>query len=91
MKKLFAVLSVSCFLFTLIMLMHLSQGWEIGFFDYLFGISLFTPILINVFGVISAFFSAKGTTRKTLVLINSLMINCFGILSFVAIYGFQEP
>ena len=91
MKKIFTVLSAICFLLTFFMLMYLTQGWEIGFFDYLFGISLFTPIFINVLGVISAVFSVKGTTRKILVLINSLMIICFAVLSFIAIYGFQEP
>jgi len=73
------------------MIIFLSQGWEIGLFDYLIGISLFTPILINVLGVIRAFFSAKGTTRNILLIINSLMIICFGFLSFLAIFGFQEP
>ena len=91
MKKFFTALPVICFLLIFFMLMYLSQGWEMAFFDYLFEISLFTPIFINVLGVISAFFSLKGTTRKVLVLINSLMIVSFGILSFVAIFGFQEP
>lgn len=91
MKKFLAVLSVTCILFTFLMLMHLSQGWEIAFFDYLFGISLFTPIFINGLGVICAFFSAKGSTRNILVLLNSLLIIIFGVLSFVAIFGFQEP
>ncbi|RDW20208.1 hypothetical protein CWR48_05755 [Oceanobacillus arenosus] len=91
MKKFFAILSVICFLLTFFMLMYLSQGWEIAFVDFLFGISLFTPIFINILGVISASFCAKGTTRKVLVLINSLMLIYFGVLSFVAIFGFQEP
>lgn len=91
MKKVFTVLSVFCFLLTLFMLFSLSQDWKIGFIDYLFGISIFTPIIINILGVILSIFSTKGATRIILVMINSLMLICFGVLAFVAMFGFQEP
>ncbi|MBP2079697.1 hypothetical protein [Oceanobacillus polygoni] len=91
MKKFYTALSIICFSYSFLMLMYLSTGWKIAFVEYLFEMSLFTPIFLNVLGIISACVSTKGTTRKTLVIINSLMIIYFGVLSFIALFGFQDP
>lgn len=73
------------------MVMYLSQNWEIVFIEYLYGVSLFTPIFLNVLSIVSAYLSVNGATRKVLVYLNFLMIIYFGILSFIGLYGFQEP
>lgn len=73
------------------MIFSLSQDWNITFVDYLYGISMFTPIFLNIISIVSACLSVKGTIRKTLVFLNSLMIIYYGIFCFIALYGFQEP
>ncbi|MCM3742368.1 hypothetical protein M3210_19320 [Oceanobacillus luteolus] len=91
MKKFFAMLSIIFFSITLIMMMSLYQAKTVAFVDYLFDISVFTPIFFNVLGIVSACFSPKGTTRKTLIFINGLMMIYFAIFIWIGIYGFQEP
>lgn len=73
------------------MLLYLFQDWKIPFIEYVYKISIASPIFVSVLGVISASLSIKGITRKTLVLINSIILIYFGVLYFIAIYGFQEP
>ncbi|GAA0293615.1 hypothetical protein GGQ92_000036 [Gracilibacillus halotolerans] len=91
MRKFFSVVSTSFFLFSFFMIMHMSVGWNIAFIEYLYRVSIFTPLILNVLGLLSAYFSTKGTTRKTLFFINSMLIIYFGILIFIASVGFQEP
>ena len=64
MKKFFAMLSVVFFSITLIMMMSLYQAKTIAFVDYLFDISVFTPIFFNVLGIVSACFSPKRNNQK---------------------------
>ncbi len=73
------------------MIMYLFQDWKIAFVEYFYRISMFAPIFINVFGIISACLSVKGSTRKTLVFLHFLMIIYFGVFCFIALFGFQEP
>ncbi len=91
MKKILFGLSIIFLSFSFFMVMYLSQNWEIVFIEYLYGVSLFTPIFLNVLSIVSAYLSVNGATRKVLVYLNFLMIIYFGILSFIGLYGFQEP
>ena len=91
MRKLLTGLSIICFSISFFMLLYLFQDWKIPFIEYVYKISIASPIFVSVLGVISASLSIKGITRKTLVLINSIILIYFGVLYFIAIYGFQEP
>ena len=73
------------------MMMYLGVGWNIAVVEYLYRVSIFTPLFLNVLGLVSAYFSTKGTTRKTLIFINSMLIIYFGIFYFIASVGFKEP
>jgi len=90
LKKFFAVLSVGFFLFSLLMITSLSQNWDITFVEYLFQVSIFTPLFFNILGILCAFFSLKGATRNTLILINSLLMIYCGIFYLIALFDFQE-
>jgi hypothetical protein len=91
MRKFLTGLSIICFSISFLMLLYLFQDWKIPFVEYVYKISMAIPIFVSVLGVISACLSVKGITRKTLVLINSLILIYFGVLYFIAVYGFQEP
>ncbi len=73
------------------MTIYLFLDWKLAFFERLYEINMFTPLLMSLLGVISACLSFKGTTRKILILMNSLLLIYFGLLSLIGLFGFQEP
>lgn len=91
MKKMFTGLSIALFALSFFMIIYLFLDWELVFFERLYEINMFTPLLMSILGVISACLSLKGTARKILILLNSLLFIYFGLLSLIALFGFQEP
>lgn len=73
------------------MAMYLFQNWNVFLFEYLYDLSVFTPIFFALLGFICAWFSLRGTNRIVLVILNLLMLVFFAIFTFVAIFGFQNP
>lgn len=87
-EKTFTALSIIFFILSFVLVMGLYQERPFALVEYFYGINLLTPIFFNGFGLISAFFSAKGTTRKTLMFIHSLTIVYFGVFVLIAFFGF---
>jgi len=82
--KFFTGLSFFCF-----MLNFLMFGFD--FFDFLYDIGIFTPLIIGVLGIISAFFGIKGNIRMILILFNSFLSIVFLYALLMGIFGFQQP
>lgn len=91
MKKFFTALSIICLSFNFFLAVYLSQGWKITFVEYVYELSILTPVLISALGVISGIFSLKGTTRVLLICLNFSLLVFFGIMVLIGVYGFQEP
>lgn len=77
------------FLLAFLMLVYISQDWNNIFFEFLYE-SMYTPIVLGLLGMISAFLGMKGT-RVILIFSNFLILIVFGIAYFVSIFGFKEP
>jgi hypothetical protein len=90
-EKFFTGLSAFCLVLAFLLFNYDSTTWYGKFFDFLYDISIFTPLIIGVLGIISAFLGVKGAIRIILILLNlfSLMVFLFVIL--MALFGFQEP
>lgn len=91
MKKPFTVISITFFASSFLMLFYLFQSWHIAFIDYLYKVSIFTPLIMNVISLIFASLGVKGMTRKTIIYLNILVLVVFGMFYLFAIFGFQEP
>ncbi|WP_152657523.1 hypothetical protein [Oceanobacillus sp. CFH 90083] len=91
MRRINIGISTVCFLFTFLMAMHLFQNWNVSLFEYLYDVSIFTPIFFALLGSICAWFSVRGTNRNILIILNLLMLFFFAIFTFIAIFGFQNP
>lgn len=82
--KFFTGLSFFCF-----MLNFLIIGFD--FFDFLYDKGIFTPLIIGVLGIISAFLGIKGNIRMILILFNSFLSIVFLYALLIGIFGFQQP
>jgi len=91
MKKSFTVISITFFACSFMMLFYLFQSWHIVFTDYLYKISIFTPLIMNVISVIFASLGVKGMTQKTIIYFNILVLVVFGMFYLFFMFGFQAP
>lgn len=91
MRKFFTYLSILFFSFSFLLVMYLFQDWNIGFIENLYKFNLFTPILVNVLSITSAWLGEKGDVRRILIYLNLMMLIFFIIIYFIGLYGFQEP
>lgn len=91
MRKIFTLLSITFFTYSFLMLFYLFQSWSIAFIDYLYKISIFTPLMMNMISVLFASLGVKGMTQKTIIYLNILILVVFGMFYLFAMYGFQDP
>lgn len=90
-EKFFTGLSIFCLVLTFLLFNYDSTKWYGKFFDFLYDTSIFTPLIIGLLGIISAFLGIKGTIRMILILLNSLSLIVFLFVILIAIFGFKEP
>ena len=90
-EKCFTGLPVFCLVLTYLMLMWDTTKWYSDFIDFLYNKSIFTPIIIGILGVISAFIGIKGIIRTMLILLNLIALGAITFVVLIAIFGFQQP
>ena len=71
------------------MLNFLIFGFD--FLDFLYEKGIFTPLIIGLLGIISAFLGIKGNTRMILILFNAFFSIAFLYALLIGIFGFQQP
>ena len=90
-EKFFTGLSIFFLVLTYLMLRWDTTTWYGDFIEFLYNISIFTPIIIGILGVISAFIGIKGIIRTILILLNVIALVAFIVVLLIAIFGFQQP
>ncbi|KOS69048.1 hypothetical protein AEA09_11155 [Lysinibacillus contaminans] len=90
-QKFFTGLSVACLVLTFLIFGYDSTKWYGKFIDFLFDISIFTPLIIGALGILSAFLGIKGTIRMILILVNSFFLIVFLCAILLGILGFHRP
>lgn len=90
-EKIFTGLSAVCLVLAFLLFNFDATTWYGKFIDFLYDISIFTPLIIGVLGIISAFLGMKGPIRVILILLNSFSLLVFLFVISMAIFGFQEP
>jgi len=85
-KKIYSYLSV---LFLILMLSPLVAGDE--YFLLILDISIFLPIIWGVLGVFFGMLGVKGLIRVYIVVANLFVLVFYILITFIGIYGFQQP
>ena len=84
-KKIYSFLSV---LFLILMLAPLASD---KYFDFILGIHIFSPIIFGVLGVFFGLIGVKGLVKIYIVAANLFVLGFFVLVTFMGIYGFQQP
>jgi hypothetical protein len=66
-------------------------NWGNGLYVAVLDISIFTPLVFGLLGLIFAFIGIKGKIKVSLVLVNVLGISLSLFLAFIAFWGFKQP
>lgn len=85
-KKIYSYLSV---LFLILMISPLVAGDE--YFVLILDISIFLPIILGVLGVFFGMLGVKGLIRVYIVVANLFVLVFYILITFIGIYGFQQP
>ncbi|MGA3674098.1 hypothetical protein [Lysinibacillus agricola] len=85
-KKIYSYLSV---LFLILMISPLVAGDE--YFELILDISIFLPIIWGVLGVFFGMLGVKGLIRVYIVVANLFVLIFYILITFIGIYGFQQP
>ncbi|MFJ8516558.1 hypothetical protein [Lysinibacillus xylanilyticus] len=85
-KKIYSYLSV---LFLILMISPLVAGDE--YFLLILDISIFLPIIWGVLGVFFGTLGVKGLIRVYIVVANLFVLLFYILMTFIGIYGFQQP
>ncbi len=85
-KKIYSFLSVLCLI---VMVSPFVAGDE--YFDFIFGISIYLPIILGVLGVFFGIIGVKGLLRICMVVANLYVLVFYALAIFAGIYGFQQP
>jgi len=65
--------------------------WYGSFYNFLYDISIFAPLIIAGLGTISAIFGVKGDIRMFLIILNAILLFLFLNAYLMGIFGFQRP
>lgn len=85
-KKIYSYLSV---LFLILMISPLVAGDE--YFLLILDISIFLPIIWGILGVFFGMLGVKGPIRVYIVVANLFVLLFYILMTFIGIYGFQQP
>ncbi|MGE7951494.1 hypothetical protein [Lysinibacillus xylanilyticus] len=85
-KKIYSYFSV---LFLILMISPLVAGDE--YFELILDISIFLPIIWGVLGVFFGMLGVKGLIRVYIVVANLFVLIFYILITFIGIYGFQQP
>lgn len=85
-KKIYSFLSV---LSLIVMVFPFVAGDE--YFDFIFGMSIYLPIILGVLGVFFGIIGVKGLLRICIVVANLFVLVFYILVIFAGIYGFQQP
>lgn len=91
MRKILTGASVVFLLLTFFMIGYDSSSWYGKFYDTLYDISIFTPLILGGLGITSAILGIKGNIRVTLITLNSLLFLFCIFATLSGIFGFTEP
>ncbi|MFJ8460792.1 hypothetical protein ACIQ57_16845 [Lysinibacillus xylanilyticus] len=70
-RNIFSTVSILLLMITFLMFGYDSTKWYGGFFNYLYDISIFTPLILGGLGIISASFGIKGDIRMVLIVLHA--------------------
>ncbi|MEB2281321.1 hypothetical protein LAV73_15155 [Lysinibacillus xylanilyticus] len=90
-RNIFSAISIFSLMITLFMFGYDSSKWYGSFFNFLYDLSIFTPIVLGGLGIISAILGIKGDIRIVLIVLNTFLMFLFLGAYLIGIYGFQNP
>lgn len=88
------VYSVGSGIYLLLMILPLALPYSTGgadWFDLLLSVNFYFPIGLGAAGLLLGWIGAKGNVRFYLVLLNLLLLAFYILVTFGAVFGFQEP
>lgn len=91
MQKRATILASLFFILSVIPLIAFMTSWGAAMVELFNRVTLFIPIAFGVVGLIVSLFKVKGWPKGWLIAANLLSICGWGLLLFVAIFGFQAP
>ena len=91
LEKMYSIASGACFLFMILPLALPYSPGGVDWFDLLLSVNFYFPIVLGVAGIVLGWLGVKGNVRLYLVLLNSLLLAFYIVVTLVAVYGFKEP
>ena len=92
-KKIYSALAVFFLILTISPLAAISLLGAKGdvYFNFILNISIFLPLIWGTLGVFFGMIGVKGLVRVYIVVANLFVLSYYILITFIGIYGFQQP
>ncbi|MBX0315998.1 hypothetical protein [Planococcus glaciei] len=91
LEKVYSIGSGFCLLLMILPLALPYSPGGVDLFDLLLSVNFYFPMMLGAAGIVLGWLGVKGNVRFYLVLLNSLMFTFYILVTWVAVFGFQEP
>ncbi|RWZ54590.1 hypothetical protein EQV77_13135 [Halobacillus fulvus] len=91
MKMFYSILSGVFLFISFAIFVYNPSSWGGQFFQLLMDISVYTPFITSILGIVLAVAGIKGVPRALLILLHSFILLLFVIAFLMGTFGFQNP